>query len=86
MITLLDNMAVLSCCRSACTAVLLAVALCVSRVGGQQASPLQGQGTVPDGTTDVYFSAYLERLLKVNDVDYQVGHSSLRIICGVLSG
>jgi len=52
--------------------VLLALALCASRVAGQQASPLQGQGTVPDGVTDVYFSAYLERLLKVDDVEYQV--------------
>ena len=52
--------------------VLLALALCASRVAGQQASPLQGQGTVPDGLTDVYFSAYLERLLKVDDVEYQV--------------
>ena len=57
-----------------CVAVLLALALCTSRVAGQQASPLQGQGTVPDGITDVYFSAYLERLLKVDDVEYQVSH------------
>ena len=40
----------------------------------QQNSPLQGQGTTPDGVTDVYFSAYLERLLKVDDIEYQVRH------------
>ena len=55
-----------------CAAVLLALALCASRVSGQQASPLEGQGVTPDGITDVYFSAYLERLLKVDDVEYQV--------------
>ena len=65
-------------------AVLLALALYASRVAGQQASPLQGQGTVPDGVTDVYFSAYLERLLKVDDVEYQVSRSMAQAhrICG----
>ncbi len=50
----------------------MALSVCAPLVSGQQSSPLQGQGMTPDGITDVYFSAYLERLLKVDDIEYQV--------------
>ncbi len=52
----------------------LALSLSAPLASGQQNSPLQGQGTNPDGVTDVYFSAYLQRLLKVDDIEYQVWH------------
>ena len=63
-------------------AVLLLSALCAS---GQQNSPLQGQGKTPDGVTNVYFSAYLERLLKVDDIEYQVCGSNSQRVCKLIS-
>ena len=54
----------------------LALSLCASRVSGQNNSPLQGQGKSPDGVTNLYFSAYLQRLLKVDDIQYQVRHKT----------
>ena len=68
----------LACSAARSTLVLaLALVMSASLVSGQQSSPLQGQGTTPDGVTDVYFSAYLERLLKVDDIEYQV-HLNLK--------
>mmetsp|Transcript_3309 Transcript_3309/g.8173 ORF Transcript_3309/g.8173 Transcript_3309/m.8173 type:complete len:464 (+) Transcript_3309:198-1589(+) len=53
--------------------ILLAALLVLfsTRCDGLAKQPLQGQGTPPDEKVEVYVSAFLERLLEINDKEYR---------------